>query len=187
VLRGRRVVLGRRQRRLDVPAGCEEGGWPEWHGLWHQPGLMLVLLAHRQGHLWERLLELMLVLVLGSHRQRHRGKRLLLHPLELVLVVLMLVLVPLVVRPLASVLAAVPPVLDRVVAAAIAQPPGNFGPLLADFPYKLLDQVPLCLGDGIGVEAWPQILVVPFPALLGRPPLDLVGDSDPVQRARALH
>lgn len=190
MLRSRRVVLGRRQGRLNVPAAGEEGRWPEWHGLGHQPWLMLVLLvllAHRRSHLWERLLEFVLVLVLGSHRQRHRGKRLLLHPLELVLVVLMLVLMPLVVGPLSPVLAAVPPVLDGVVAAAITQPPGDLGPLLADFPHKLLDQVPLRLGDGIGVEAWPQVLVVPLPALLGRPPLDLVGDADPVQRARALH
>lgn len=188
MLRGRRVVLGRRQGRLDVPTAGEEGGRPEWHGLGHQSRLVLVVpLAHRRGHLREWLLEFVQVLVLGSHRQRHRGKRLLLHPLELVLVVLMLVLMPLVVRPLASVLAAVPPVLDGVVAAAITQPPGDLGPLLADFPHKLLDQVPLRLGDGIRVEAWSQVLVVPLPALLGRPPLDLVGDADPVQRARALH
>jgi len=67
VLRGGRVVLGRREGRLDVPAAGEEGGWPEQHGLGHQPGL--VLLVHGLNHLRGRLVfVLVLMLTLGSRR-----------------------------------------------------------------------------------------------------------------------
>ena len=80
--------------------------------------------------------------------------------LELVLVVIALLAV-------ATVHAAVPPVLDGVVAAVLHHA-CDLGPLLANAGDLLLDEAALLLGDGAVVEVGLEVLVPALAALLGR-------------------
>jgi hypothetical protein len=66
---------------------------------------------------------------------------------------------------LASVLAAVPPVLHCVVAASL-QPPCNLCPPLAHLSYHLLNELPLFSRDGVMVQCWFEVLVIALSALL---------------------
>ena len=81
-----------------------------------------------------------------------------------------------------AILAAIPPVLDGVVAAA-AQPTGNLRPALAHFRHHLLDQLAFFGGDGVVVEVGFEVLVVSLAALLGGTRADSTRDLDPVLRA----
>ena len=83
---------------------------------------------------------------------------------------------------LSAVLAAVPPVLDGVVAAAL-ESACDLGPPLAHVGDQLLNQFALFLGDGVVVQRGLQVLVVSFAALLWRSGGDFLGYADPVVRA----
>lgn len=75
--------------------------------------------------------------------------------------------------------AAIPPVLDGVVAAS-AKAAGDLGPALAHFANHLLDENALLGSDGVMVEVGFQILVETFATLLGRAGLNGRRDADPV-------
>lgn len=76
--------------------------------------------------------------------------------------------------------AAIPPVLDGIVAAAVVQQPRDLGPFFADLVDQLLDHLALLLGDWALVETGLEVLVVALPALLGAAHFELRGDFDPV-------
>jgi hypothetical protein len=88
--------------------------------------------------------------------------------------------------PLSSVLAAVPPVLDGVIAATI-ESARDLCPLLSHLGYHSLNCLALFWGNGVMVKIGLQVLMVAFPTLLWRPRLDVVRDADPVVRAPALN
>lgn len=67
----------------------------------------------------------------------------------------------------ATVHAAIPPVLDSVVAAA-AQAASDLSPALAHLSDHLLNQLTLLGSDGVMVEVGLQVLVISLTALLGR-------------------
>lgn len=81
--------------------------------------------------------------------------------------------------PPAAVLTTIPPVLDGVVAAAM-EAAGNLSPSLAHLGDHLLDHGALLGSDGVVVEVRLEVLVIPFPALLGGSGLDHRRDADPV-------
>ena len=70
-----------------------------------------------------------------------------------------------------AVLAAVPPVLDGIVAAT-SQTSGDLGPALAHLGNHLLNHGTLFRADWLMVEVWLEVLVIPLTALLGRASLD---------------
>lgn len=82
--------------------------------------------------------------------------------------------------------AAVPPVLDSVV-AAIAQSSGNFGPALAHFVDHPLNHHALFGCDGRMIQRWLEILVESLSALLGGPELHMLRDANPVVGSLLAH
>ena len=84
-----------------------------------------------------------------------------------------------VVETLSSVHAAIPPVLDGVVASAM-QSASNLGPPLAHLGDHPLNQDTLLGRDGIQVQRRLEILVEPLTALLGRPGLHELRDAHPI-------
>jgi hypothetical protein len=69
------------------------------------------------------------------------------------------------VRPLPSVLASIPPILDSVVASA-RETACNLSPALSDGLHILFDELALFSRDGFVVESWLQVLMVALAALL---------------------
>ena len=67
---------------------------------------------------------------------------------------------------LAAVLAAIPPVLDSIVAAVVHHA-SDLRPLLSDLPDLILDELAFDVVDGVMVEVWLQILVPSLTTLLG--------------------
>lgn len=78
--------------------------------------------------------------------------------------------------------AAVPPVLDGIV-AAVAQAAGDLGPTLAHFIHHAFDQETLVGGDGLPVQSGLEVLVEAFPTLLGRAEVHMLRNAHPVVRA----
>jgi hypothetical protein len=87
---------------------------------------------------------------------------------------------------LSSVDTSIPPVLDRIVAAA-RKSPGDLGPPLPDFSNEPLDQFPLFGGNGLVVECGLQVLMEALPALFGRPSSNQVRNANPVVRTMGLN
>lgn len=86
------------------------------------------------------------------------------------------------IHPLAAVLAAIPPVLDSIVASTI-EAASNLGPPLSNLPYQLIDLGTFLGGDGLVVKSRLQVLVIALAALLGCPGSKGLGDSYPVEGA----
>jgi hypothetical protein len=61
--------------------------------------------------------------------------------------------------------------------------PGDLGPSLASLLDQPLNLLTFFRGDGILVERGFQVLMVPFPALFGRPRLERFCDLDPARGA----
>lgn len=78
--------------------------------------------------------------------------------------------------------AAIPPVLNCVIAAA-AESASDLGPPLAHLADHLLDHDTFLGSNGLVIEIRLQILMVPLTALLRRACLDRRGDADPIVRA----
>ena len=74
---------------------------------------------------------------------------------------------------LPSVHAAVPPVLDRIV-AAVAQSPRDLGPSLANLVDQLFDHFPFLRGNRVMVQTGLEILVVALATLFRRAMLELL-------------
>lgn len=89
---------------------------------------------------------------------------------------------PAAVVTLAAVLASIPPILHRVVAAAV-QTSCNLCPPLADLVDENLYLDTLLGCDGLMVECGLEVLVESFPALLRRASSEGLGDAHPVQGA----
>lgn len=68
-------------------------------------------------------------------------------------------------QPSSSIHATVPPVLNCIVTPAM-EPSGNLGPSLAHVSDETLDELTFFRRDGLVVEGWLEVLVVPFSALL---------------------
>lgn len=75
--------------------------------------------------------------------------------------------------------AAVPPILDGVV-AAVPESAGDFGPALAHLVDHAFDHQALLSRDGLAVQRGLQILMKSFTALLGRSEVHVLGDANPV-------
>lgn len=75
--------------------------------------------------------------------------------------------------------AAVPPILDGVV-AAVAESAGDFGPALAHLVDHAFNHQALLGGDGLAVQRGLQVLMESFAALLGRSEVHVLGDANPV-------
>ena len=82
-------------------------------------------------------------------------------------------------QPAAAVHPAVPPVLDRIVAAAV-EPACNLGPALAHLGHQTLDQGALFGRDGVVVERGLEVLMEPLPTLFGRAGADQRRNPNPV-------
>jgi len=67
--------------------------------------------------------------------------------------------------PLPSVHAAIPPILDRIV-ASVAKPSGDLSPSLAHLVHKLLDHFAFLSRNWFVIKTWLQILVVSLATLL---------------------
>lgn len=88
--------------------------------------------------------------------------------------------------PLASVLAAVVPVLHGIVATS-RELASNFRPLGADLAHQAHDSLALLLRDGIVAESRLQVLVVALPTLLRRAGAELLRDFYPAVGAALPH
>jgi hypothetical protein len=75
--------------------------------------------------------------------------------------------------------AAVPPVLDCIV-AAVAESSGDLRPSLAHLIDHALDHQALLGGDGIPIQRGLQVLMESLPALLGRPVVHVLRNAYPV-------
>ena len=82
--------------------------------------------------------------------------------------------------------AAIPPVLDGVV-AAVAQAAGDLCPTLAHLIHHALDHQALVGRDGFPVQRGLEVLVEALTALLGRAEVHLLRDADPVVGALFAH
>lgn len=69
-------------------------------------------------------------------------------------------------QPSSSIHTTVPPVLDCIVTPAM-ESSGNFGPSLAHVSNEALDEFTFFGCNGLVVEGWFEVLVIPFPTLLG--------------------
>lgn len=77
--------------------------------------------------------------------------------------------------------AAVPPVLDGIV-AAVAESASDLRPTLSHVVDHALDQQAFLGRDGLTVQRRLQVLVEAFSALLGRAKVHVLGDANPVVR-----
>ena len=84
-----------------------------------------------------------------------------------------------VIETLATIHTAVPPVLDRIVAAAV-ESAGNLGPSLAHLSHHSLNHDTFFGRDRVEVQRRLQVLVVTLAALLGRARLNELRDAHPV-------
>lgn len=109
-----------------------------------------------------------------SHGRVVVGRLRWMHLLVAALILLLRIALP-------SVLAAVPPVLDCVVAASFKSS-RNLSPPLTHLGYQLLNQFSLFRSDGLMIKRRLEVLVIPFPALLRGTRADFLGDADPVVR-----
>lgn len=69
-------------------------------------------------------------------------------------------------QPSSSIHAAVPPVLDCIVAPAM-ESSGNLGPSFAHVSNETFDEFTFFRCDGLVIKCWFEVLVIPFTALLG--------------------
>ena len=84
-----------------------------------------------------------------------------------------------------SVHAAVPPVLDCVITAAV-KATRNFSPSLAHFVYHAFDHLALLRRDGAQVEGRLEVLMIPLTTLLGGAELNDFGYAHPIVRTMLL-
>lgn len=80
----------------------------------------------------------------------------------------------------------IPPVLDRVIAAAM-QPPRDLRPPLPDLGYQAFNKQALFRADRFVVQAGLEVLVISLAALLGGPRADELCDADPVEGTLGVH
>lgn len=85
---------------------------------------------------------------------------------------------------LPSILATIPPVLHRIVAASL-ESPCDLSPPLTHLGHHLLNHLSLIRRDRVVVQCRLQVLMISLSALLGGSCVDFVGDTDPVMWAIA--